>query len=805
MVSSAATKLDGQIRSSIDATNANTYNRTELINRTDHAQEVLRLEQQLRSLEQTHAALIVETDEKVTLLETELASANAGAGLGGTAEFSTVSNAESEETSIHYVTKIQSQQSELEKLRAEVEKQRDELKMARQELAQEANSTLQQDLLRLKNENYDLQTQLQRAQGGAKASGAGQDRSTWSYVPKIPNNLANMVTSAATKLDVQIRSSIDATNVNINRTEHINRTDHAEEVLRLEQHLRSLEQAHAALIIESDEKVTLLQTELARATGAGLGATASSNVSNPESEETSMHYLAKIQSQQSELDNLRDVVEKQQEELKMARQELEQDANLKLQREPTKFSILKRSSGADRRSDESEQMINIEKKLTSTLKDEKAALESQQQALEARLNEALTESKQSFAMKCMIQSMGKKIKDVEQLLSQQKERSTRTLQETNTRWERERLPMATEDAWSKFSNSAALRSGYGGAVGSTWVPTTNEAQINGGSAPNIDDGWHGKEGEGFMMLNGHGNEVLNESGNMDFADIRSKNLPPHDVSEQGKRTGEHRKMDVDNIIHQQMEGMQKELDEYRAEVEKLREKVSDLEVEKGIIERRAEERVADLKTLLLKKVVEDKKRAILSPPISPRATTVLDRFVIHSNEEETVDRGTPTYSSLSPTQESSKPPKEEAAIGDALYQLKISELETLCEGLRKDLEISQQSEAVLKEDIRHKRQLITHVLKKMATTATPNDVEDLFGNKAPRSGNDPGGFTAGSKKATTPAFFQTFFPEPEKDDTTELENALEGCMADNMRLRDNIRVLGDQIRYYLTKEAEGER
>lgn len=644
-------------------------------------------------------------------------------------------------------------------------------------------TTLQQELLRLKYENYDLQTQLQKsAQGGAKASGAGHDRSTWSYVPKIPNNLANMVSSAAMKIDGQIRTSIDVANANVARVEN------AEEVLRLEQQLRSLEQAHAALIIESDAKLAQMQTELARGATHTPRSTSAPPVSNGESEETSVHYLAKIQSQQSELDKLRDVVDKQQEELKkIVRQELDQDSNSKPQRETNKFSLLKRSD--DRRTDETEQM-KIEKRRTSTLKDEKAALENHQQALETRLNEALTESKQAFAMKCMIQSMGKKIKDYEQLLSQQKERSTRALQEANSRWERERLPMATEDLRSMFTTAAAAGGrGYGKAVGSSCVPR-EEAGKSDGTVERIHER-DGNEGGEVLVTIG----IVDANANADNADIGSNNLPSNEANEQ--KTGEHREMDVEDVM-QQMEGLQKELDEYRAESEKLRVQVNDLEVEKGIIERRTEERVSDLKTLLRKRVEQDKKRTISTPPMFPQTTQILDRFVVPS-DEETEEMGTPTYSSPSPTQGSSKPPKE-TAIGDALYLLKISELEALCEGLKKDLEICQQSETVLKEDIRHKRLLITHMLKKMATTATPNDVEDLFGNKAAPSGNNGGVFAAGIMP--TASFFPTLFSTSQTQDTIELENALEGSMADNMRLRDNIRVLGDQLRYYLTKEAE---
>jgi len=646
-------------------------------------------------------------------------------------------------------------------------------------------TTLQQELLRLKYENYDLQTQLQKsAQGGAKASGAGPDRSTWSYVPKIPNNLANMVSSAAMKIDGQIRTSIDVANANVARVES------AEEVLRLEQQLRSLEQAHASLIIESDAKVAQMQTELARAnTTTG---TSAPPLSNGESEETSIHYLAKIQSQQSELDKLRDVVDKQQAELKIARQELDQDLNSKAQRETTKFSLLKRSE--DRRTDETEQM-KIEKKLTSALKDEKAALETHQQALETRLNEALTESKQAFAMKCMIQSMGKKIKDYEQLLSQQKERSTRALQEANSRWERERLPMATEDVRSMFTSteaSYAAERGYGRAVGSTCVPAFEMTAVRSdGTVEQSDERDGGNEGDIVVTIG-----IVDATANADSADIGSKNLPSNEATDQ--KTGEPRKINVEDVTIQ-LQGLQRELDEYRAESEKLRVHVKDLEVEKGIIERRAEERVSDLKTLLRKRVEQDKKRTISTPPTLPETTQLLDRFVVPS-DEEAEEMGTPTYSSPSPTQGSSKPLKE-TAIGDALYMLKISELEALCEGLKKDLEICQQSEMVLKEDIRHKRQLITHMLKKMATTATANDVEDLFGNKAAPSGNNAGVFAAGIVP-TAPSFFPTLFPATTKQDTIELENALEGCMADNMRLRDNIRVLGEQLRYYLSKESE---
>lgn len=117
----------------------------------------------------------------------------------------------------------------------------------------------------------------------------------------------------------------------------------------------------------------------------------------------------------------------------------------------------------------------------------------------------------------------------------------------------------------------------------------------------------------------------------------------------------------------------------------------------------------------------------------------------------------------------SPPIQRNAPLPDTLYLRKIHDLEALNARLMQDLELTRQNEDILKEDVLHKRTLITHMLHNRS--------------EVPQKQALPGGFRG---------FFRA-----SRASVDDLERALEESIADNMRLRDNIRVLSDQLRPYL--------
>eukprot|EP00397_Hematodinium_sp_SG-2012_P011691 GEMP01011836.1.p1 GENE.GEMP01011836.1~~GEMP01011836.1.p1 ORF type:complete len:632 (+),score=163.53 GEMP01011836.1:296-2191(+) len=617
--------------------------------------------------------------------------------------------------------------------------------------------SLQRELLRLKHENYELQTQRQRLQKPVNAT--PDTKSSWA-IPRLSNNIANKV-SATVKYSLSSRDSQQSL-----------------EILSLQAQLKSLQEAHDNRLIQNEETIRQMQREVGQ---------------REEDDDRNLPYLIKIQQQQSELDKLRESVEGQEDTIRILRLEMEMTPKKNSQKSlQTK--------------------IQEEKKIVSSLKDENTALQSHQQTLASRLTEALSESKEAFQMKCTIQGMGKKLNDYNLLLHKNKDKAARVLMEVNQRWEHERLPMLEEDIRQQMRRHAMrgtpLANAASAICASLLVPP-HAPLLSAAGTPT-----HGMSLSGTPLLphtpassswtsprcgNGHPSPRVEADAHSSGMYSWSQQMDPTTQMDPITRVDPTTQMNP--II----------LENYKEQVEALQVQVDDLKVEKQIVERRANQKVADLKAALRKK---------LDCPGERRASP-LQHFTIASDDDDVRRKKThafffrrlsntddvfseqgqaksgrkprvgtttgaaqrmpaasPPLATVSPAS-SSQPPKspasrQAAGMGDALYLRKIDELETLNAGLQSDLCIARESEALLKEDLEHKGGLITHMLHNKCSVP----------DEAPA-------------KRSLSAFRVWFDPWQQSKDTEGLEKTLEESIADNIRLRDDIQVLAEQLRKHL--------
>jgi len=114
-----------------------------------------------------------------------------------------------------------------------------------------------------------------------------------------------------------------------------------------------------------------------------------------------------------------------------------------------------------------------------------------------------------------------------------------------------------------------------------------------------------------------------------------------------------------------------------------------------------------------------------------------------------------------------------------LYVRKVAELEALCSGLEHDIDLLQSSEQVLQEDTTEKQELI-RTLMRNAHALSQNARENA------RRSSKSGSVLRGIKKALGAG-------DSQKAHIQELERAAEEAILDNMRLRKDLRGIGEEV------------